>query len=69
MPANVAAKIDALDRMIWSKESWISDHGEKRPAHEVDIQRENLAMLEDIRSDYQKSLERAQAAEHSGAAA
>jgi hypothetical protein len=68
MPSNVAAKIDALDRMIWSKETWLSDHGEKRPAHEVEIQRENLEILEDIRSDYQKSLDRAKA-EHGEAAA
>jgi hypothetical protein len=61
MPLNVAGKIEALDRMIWSKETWLSGHGEKRPAHEVEIQRANLEMLQDIRRDYQKSLDRAKA--------
>lgn len=69
MPTRVPEKIDALDRMIWSKETWISDHGEKRPAHEVEIQRANLEILEDIRSDYQKSLDRAKADEQTGEAA
>jgi hypothetical protein len=68
MPANVAAKIEALDRMIWSKQTWLEDHGERRPAHEVAIQQDNLAMLEDIRGDYQKSLDRAQAAQEGEAA-
>jgi hypothetical protein len=34
----------------------------------VAIQQDNLAMLEDIRGDYQKSLDRAQAAQEGEAA-
>jgi len=61
MSEHVQDKIAALERMIWSKETWISDHGHKRPEHEVDIKRADLRILEDIRDDYQKSLDRARA--------
>jgi hypothetical protein len=63
MPNRVIEKIEALDRMIWSKETWLSGHGHKRPGHEVEIQRNNLEILEDIRGDYQKSLDRVRTSE------
>lgn len=59
MPSNVESKIEALDRMIWSKQTWLDTHGSKRTAHEVETQRANLDMLTDIRTDYALSLARA----------
>lgn len=63
MPENVVEKIDALDKLIWSKQTWIDDHGSRRPIHEVETQRANLQTLQDIRDDYARSLEKARAAE------
>jgi hypothetical protein len=59
MPSNVEAKISALDRWIWSKETWVEQHGKKRPAHEVEIKEADLEIMRDIRNDYSLSLERA----------
>lgn len=64
MPANVQAKIDWLTGAIWSRETWLRDHGhaDKWPAHDVEAKRYGLEIMEDIRDDYQKSLDRVKAA-------
>lgn len=35
-----------LARMARSKAQWLRDHGNKRPAHEVETQTTNLSVLE-----------------------
>lgn len=64
MPANVEAKIDWLNGAIWSRETWLRDHGhsDRWPSHDVDAKRYGLEIMTDIRDDYQKSLDRAKAA-------
>lgn len=64
MPGRVTEKIDWLNGAIWSRETWLSDHGStgKWPSHDVEAKRYGLEIMTDIRDDYQKSLDRAKAA-------
>lgn len=65
MPQNVVEKIEWLNGAIWSRETWLRDHSNngKWPAHDIDDKRRGLEIMNDIRDDYQKSLDRARAAE------
>lgn len=65
MPANVSAKIDFLNGAIWSRQTWLDDHGDKGkwPAHDIESKRHGLEIMQDIRDDYVKSLEAAKARE------
>lgn len=64
MPGNVVAKIEWLNGAIWSRETWLRDHGVggKWPEHDLETKRRGLEIMTDIRDDYQKSLDRAKAA-------
>lgn len=61
MPQRVEEKIDWLNGAIWSRETWLRDHGStgKWPLHDVDAKRHGLEIMTDIRDDYAKSLEAA----------
>lgn len=67
MPSNVTAKIDWLNGAIWSRETWLDDHGSKWPASDVETKRHGLEIMREIRDDYERSVEaakrRAEAAE------
>lgn len=47
-----------LQRMIWSKETWLREHGTKRPRHEVEDQEANLAALKQASADYERAAKR-----------
>ena len=59
MPANVEAKIEFLDKQIYSRETWLDTHSKKFPEHLVETKTEGLEMFIAIRDDYTQSLERA----------
>lgn len=65
MPSHVEAKIDWLNGQIRSRRTWLSTHGHGTkkpwPDHDIEAKMHGLEMMEDIRDDYQKSLERARA--------
>lgn len=53
---------DAFDRMIYGKTCWLADfsHGQKkRPDHEIDDKRRELAVLRQAAHEYRASAERA----------
>jgi len=47
-----------LAKMVHSKRVWLSDHGAKYPAHEVEIKKQQLTVLEQARADYERSAKR-----------
>lgn len=49
---------DELDKLVYSKLSWVSDFEAKRPGHEVEIKRRELAVLRQAASDYRAAHER-----------
>lgn len=64
MPTNMTAKIEWLNGAIWSRETWLRDHANtgKWPSHDVDDKRRGLAIMTEMRDDYQKSIDRSKAA-------
>lgn len=53
---------DEIDRMIFSKSTWLSDFGQgrnKRPDWEIEIKQRELAVLEQASFEYRASAERA----------
>lgn len=61
MPANMHTKLEFLDKLVWSRETWLSDHASKRPEHEVEMKRAGLVILKEIHEDYSRSIEKARA--------
>lgn len=63
MPAHMEDKIAALEGEIYSKRTWLEQHGKHakkpRPDWEIDSKETALTWLEAIADDYRKSLERA----------
>lgn len=52
---------EAFDRMIYGKASWLADfsHGQKkRPDHEIDQKRRELAVLKQADVEYRASAEK-----------
>lgn len=54
---------ERMARMFRSKQTWLSDHGSKRPAHEAQYERENLEALQQAHADYTAAAERDRKAE------
>jgi hypothetical protein len=64
VPNNVSEKIDWLNGQIDSRATWLRTHGTKAkpwPEGDIDSKQRGLEMMQDIRDDYQKSLDRAKA--------
>ncbi len=59
MPANMDAKISWLKGAIWSRETWLEEHGSKWPAHDRESKAQGLEVMREILSDYELSVERA----------
>lgn len=59
MPARVSEKNEWLQGAIWSRETWLDDHGTKWPSTDVDTKRYGLEIMRDILSDYERSVEAA----------
>ena len=59
MPSRVPDKIEWLKGAIWSRETWLETHGSKWPSHDVEDKKYGLDIMQDILSDYKKSMERA----------
>ncbi len=63
MPTHMQDKIAALEGEIYSKRTWLEQHGKHtkkpRPDWEIDSKEVSLTWLEAIADDYRKSLERA----------
>ena len=56
-PAEIA---EELARMIWSKETWLSEFGagrRKRPDHEIEAQQRHLAALRQAMRYYQQVIQ------------
>jgi hypothetical protein len=44
-----------LQKLIYSKRTWIRTFAGKRPAHEVNIRKRELAVLEQAHADYERA--------------
>lgn len=66
MPQRCQEKLDFLSARIWSLQTWLEDHGrhskKPRPENDIEQRERQLAMFEDIASDYQLSIARAEQA-------
>lgn len=47
-----------LQKLAWSKKAWIADHGSKRPQHEVETRKRELAVLEQAASMFERAARR-----------
>lgn len=47
-----------VSKMLWSKETWLLDHGSKKPAHEVEIQRRHAAVLRQVLDGAERAAQR-----------
>lgn len=53
-----AQMADEMSKMVWSKRMWLDGVGTKRPAHEIETRRRELAVLEQAEADYRRAAER-----------
>lgn len=53
-----AEMADEVSKMVWSKRTWLEGVGSKRPAHEIETRRRELAVLEQAEGDYRRAAER-----------
>ncbi|WP_173931371.1 hypothetical protein [Chelativorans sp. Marseille-P2723] len=44
-----------LQKLVWSKTTWLSDHGSKRPYHEVETRKRELAVLEQAAAMFERA--------------
>lgn len=54
-------KLDFITGQIYSRETWLKDHGHKRekfPEHEIERKRRELELMHAIRDDYARAVER-----------
>lgn len=56
-----AEMADELSKMVWSKRTWLEGVGAKRPAHEIETRRRELAVLEQAETDYRRAADRSNA--------
>jgi hypothetical protein len=51
-----------LDKLVYSKTVWLADYAQgprRRPEHEADVKRRELAVLRQAADDYRRAAERA----------
>lgn len=54
-------KLDFMTGQIYSRETWLMDHGRKRekfPEHEIERKKRELSLMHAIRDDYARAVER-----------
>lgn len=57
-----AEMADDLDKLVYGKTCWLADFGggrKKRPDHEIETKRRELAVLRQATADYRAAAERA----------
>jgi hypothetical protein len=53
-----AEMADEISKLVWSKRTWLEGVGVRRPAHEIETRKRELAVLEQAETDYRHAAQR-----------